>query len=277
MTNTININNTTPAAPANRLNIIWQNDEDTPENVSAYMPTATSTDAGAIVLTSDLGGSATAPNIVSTHLTDPLPIAQGGTGVSLSSTGGASNVLKQISTGANVTVSQLAFTDISGIVGVSAGGTGTASPGIVAGANIGVTGSWPNQAIAVNNVPTLVASINLTDVGSSITQTTWYNVPSNGAGIYRASVHITVTNTGGGSMNATIAWTNDNNGSAGTFINQASSVPFGGYEDSTTQLLNSCPITLYAAASTPISYATEFIDVSGSVAYNIHLRLEYLG
>lgn len=40
---------------------------------------------------------------------------------------------------------------ISTPVSVANGGTGTASPGIVAGANVTVTGSWPNQTIAASS------------------------------------------------------------------------------------------------------------------------------
>lgn len=47
-------------------------------------------------------------------LATPVSLANGGTHADLSATGGASQVLKQVSTGADVTVAQLAFTDISG-------------------------------------------------------------------------------------------------------------------------------------------------------------------
>jgi hypothetical protein len=56
--------------------------------------------------------------------TSILPVANGGVGVSLTATGGASMVLKQTSVGGNITVAQLAFTDISGTLAISAGGTG---------------------------------------------------------------------------------------------------------------------------------------------------------
>jgi hypothetical protein len=44
-------------------------------------------------------------------------------------------------------LAQPAFTDISGIVSVAAGGTGTATPALVAGSNITISGSWPNQTV----------------------------------------------------------------------------------------------------------------------------------
>lgn len=40
-----------------------------------------------------------------------------------------------------------AFTDISGIATVAQGGTGTATPALVAGTNVTITGSFPNQTI----------------------------------------------------------------------------------------------------------------------------------
>lgn len=48
-------------------------------------------------------------------LATPVSLANGGTHADLSATGGASQVLKQASAGADVTVGQLAFTDVSGV------------------------------------------------------------------------------------------------------------------------------------------------------------------
>lgn len=53
-----------------------------------------------------------------------IGLAFGGTNADLSATGGTSQVLKQVTTGAAVTVGQLAQSDISGILGVANGGTG---------------------------------------------------------------------------------------------------------------------------------------------------------
>jgi hypothetical protein len=39
-------------------------------------------------------------------------------------------------------------TDVSGILPVANGGTATATPSLVAGSNITVTGTWPNQTVA---------------------------------------------------------------------------------------------------------------------------------
>jgi trimeric autotransporter adhesin len=39
-------------------------------------------------------------------------------------------------------------TDVSGILPIANGGTGTATPALVQGANVTITGTWPNQTIA---------------------------------------------------------------------------------------------------------------------------------
>lgn len=60
-------------------------------------PSATSTKQGKLLLTNDLGGTATAPTVVATHLASPLPVLQGGTGVT-TSTGTGSVVLSNTPT-----------------------------------------------------------------------------------------------------------------------------------------------------------------------------------
>jgi hypothetical protein len=47
---------------------------------AADLPAATGAAQGAIELTGDLGGTAASPQVVTTHLAAPLPLAQGGTG-----------------------------------------------------------------------------------------------------------------------------------------------------------------------------------------------------
>ena len=41
-------------------------------------------------------------------------------------------------------------TGVTGLLPVASGGTGTATPGLVQGANVTITGSWPNQTIAAS-------------------------------------------------------------------------------------------------------------------------------
>lgn len=72
---------------------------------------------------------------------------------------------------------------LSGIIPIANGGTGTSSPGLVAGTNIAITGSWPNQSIAFSGLlpissggtgsssPSLIAGSNITVTGSWPNQT----------------------------------------------------------------------------------------------------------
>lgn len=49
-------------------------------SVTNIPPSATPSTPGLIQLSGDLGGTATSPEVTSTHLSAPLPVAQGGTG-----------------------------------------------------------------------------------------------------------------------------------------------------------------------------------------------------
>lgn len=80
-TQTVNFSSTTPAALANATNITFQADGLSPTNVSASIRWATSAAPGLMSLASDIaGGTASAPQVVSTHLLAALPVIQGGTG-----------------------------------------------------------------------------------------------------------------------------------------------------------------------------------------------------
>lgn len=61
-------------------------------------------------------------------LATPVSLANGGTHADLSATGGASQVLKQSSVGADITVGQLGFTNLSGFATAAQAGLGVASP-----------------------------------------------------------------------------------------------------------------------------------------------------
>ena len=49
--------------------------------------------------------------------------------------------------------------NVTGIVAVANGGTGTATPGLVAGSNVSITGTWPNQTINSSNPGGTVTSV----------------------------------------------------------------------------------------------------------------------
>jgi hypothetical protein len=65
-------------------------------------------------------------------------------------------------------LSQPAFTDISGIAQVAQGGTGTATPGLVAGTNVSITGSWPDQTInsSTTGLSVTITTAQLTPTGT---------------------------------------------------------------------------------------------------------------
>jgi hypothetical protein len=87
-----------------------------------------------------------------------LPVGNGGTGTT-TSTGSGNNVLSTsptlvtpvLGTPTSITLTNGTglplTTGVTGILPVANGGTGTASPGIVAGTNVTVSGTWPNQTI----------------------------------------------------------------------------------------------------------------------------------
>lgn len=109
---------------------------------------------------------------LTTKVTGVLPLANGGTGANLSATGGASQVLRQSSIGAVVTVSQLANTDITGLGTMSTqnannvnitgatqitglpsptGGSDAATKSYVDSATSGLTGKAPVRLVSTSN------------------------------------------------------------------------------------------------------------------------------
>jgi hypothetical protein len=90
-----------------------------------------------------------------------VPLGNGGVGVSLSATGGASEVLRQSTSGGTITVSKLAYTDVTNAIG------GTISANQVAvGSSSGVIAGYPNltfnnstQILTLTGTQTFVASV----------------------------------------------------------------------------------------------------------------------
>lgn len=78
---------------------------------------------------SQLSGTASTaqiPNLAASKITSGLlALARGGTNADLSATGAASNVLMQLSSGAAITVAQLAFSDLSGSIAAGQIASGT--------------------------------------------------------------------------------------------------------------------------------------------------------
>jgi hypothetical protein len=56
--------------------------------------------------------------------------------------------------------------NVTGIVAIANGGTGTSSPGLVAGTNVTITGSWPNQTINASGGGSSSGVYNVKDYGA---------------------------------------------------------------------------------------------------------------
>jgi hypothetical protein len=117
--------------------------------------------------------SGTATNLtglpLTTGVTGTLPIANGGTGTTtpalvagsnvtitgtwpnqtIASTGGSSGVtsFSAGSTGFTPFTASTGAVTLAGTLAVANGGTGTTTPALVAGTNVTITGTWPNQTI----------------------------------------------------------------------------------------------------------------------------------
>ena len=103
-----------------------------------------------------------------------LPVLSGGTGVT-TSTGSGNNVLSTsptlvtpiLGTPTSVTLTNATglplTTGVTGLLPVANGGSGTATPAIVAGTNVTVSGSWPNQTINATGSGDVVGPGSATD------------------------------------------------------------------------------------------------------------------
>lgn len=111
--------------------------------------------------------------------------------------------------------------NVTGIVAIANGGTGTSSPGLVQGTGIIITGAWPNQTVnsslVGNGLPTQLAvyggssvlggDANITDTGSVITLTGQVNTPNLSPNLCvatDASSNLTTTTCGGANQPSAI-------------------------------------------------------------------------
>lgn len=128
--------------------------------------------------------------------------------------------------------------------------------------------SYNGVPTVANGIPAEYAQINLTGQTAAITTTTLYAVPGTGAGLYRATISLIVTTVGtAGTITASL--TNNNGTTSQTQTTSTLSVTTTG-ELTTT-------IECYSATSQNIQYNTTFNSVTGTPAYSLRIRLEYLG
>ena len=159
--------------------------------VNGITLTGTVTNSGSLTL----GG--TLSNVsLTTQVNGTLAVANGGTGVT-TSTGSGNLVLSNsptlvtpaLGTPASGNLSNCTFptlnqnttgtaAGLSSVLAVASGGTGTATPSLVAGTNVTITGTWPNQTInstasgggggTVTSVAALTLGTTGTDLSSSV-------------------------------------------------------------------------------------------------------------
>jgi hypothetical protein len=121
--------------------------------------------------------------------------------------------------------------DVSGILPVANGGTATATPALVAGANITITGAWPNQTItgaAAGGTVTSVAGTGSTNgLSLSGTVTTSGNITLGGSVTSLTTTNFTIEEAGGKLIfrfGATVIASMD---SSGNIISAANMTAFG--------------------------------------------------
>lgn len=218
--------------------------------------------------------------------------ASDGTGV----TGGAVNILAGSATGANggtVTItggnSDTSATggDISLVPGTGASSQGAVFlNGTVTVANK-IT-SYNGVTTGGNGIASIVAVVNLT-AQTAASSGTLYAVPANGAGQYRLSWNAKVTTAATGAATSTLGpltlgWSDPDAVVIGT-TGQAAQISAGTM--ATTNATNSITSTgmllgtsclLNVGNSTNIVWNMAYAsNAANSMAYNLHLRLEYLG
>lgn len=90
--------------------------------------------------------------------TEQIPLVQGSTTKQVTASGLVSNVNLGTPTAVNLAnATNVPMGQASGTLAVAHGGTGTTTPSLVAGSNVSVTGTWPNQTINASGVVQTVA------------------------------------------------------------------------------------------------------------------------
>jgi len=99
--------------------------------------------------------------------------------------------------------------DSNGVLAVSGGGTGTTTPSIVAGTNVTVTGTWPNQTIAATGVGDVVGPASSTDnafarfdstTGKLLQNSTGATLSDTGAAVFTGALDVLGNSTAGSNL-----------------------------------------------------------------------------
>lgn len=116
-----------------------------------------------LTLTGTPATSLLAATNIAAGWTGTLGLSRGGTAADLSVTGGTSQVLKQVSAGAAVTVGQLATTDIIGIT------VSTYTPTLFNTTNVAASTAYPCQYMKVGSVVTVSGLVDIDPTAAAAT------------------------------------------------------------------------------------------------------------
>jgi hypothetical protein len=140
---------------------------------------------------------------------------------------------------------------LGGTLAVASGGTGTSTPALVAGSNITITGSWPNQTIAASGggAITLGTSASVTNPQRSGDATT---------GLFSAATSTVSVATGG---------TEALRVNAQQFLGIGSSSPFEGIDAFVNMKVGQSPTTLTTVTDNCLNTVGTTVDVVSTTGY----------
>jgi hypothetical protein len=163
-------------------------------------------------------------------LTEPFSGGGGGSGTvtSVDVVGGSTGLT---TTGGPITTS--GTITLAGILAVANGGTGTATPGLVAGTNVTITGTWPNQTInssggggsgTVTTV-SVVSANGLAGTVANATTTPAITLSTSVTGILKGNGTAISAATAGTDYQAPITLTTTGTSGAATFVGNTLNIP----------------------------------------------------
>jgi len=145
--------------------------------------------------------------------TGALAIANGGTGATtrqaaMDALAGAVTAGRYLrGDGTDVIMDTLRAADMTGTLAVANGGTGTTTPSLVAGSNISISGTWPNQTVTGTTGAPTTAQVLTATAGASLAAVGTYifaikpNTDTTNQGSTLAGSTLTYSNAGGGQSN----------------------------------------------------------------------------
>ena len=199
-------------------------------------------------------------------LTEPFSNGGGGTGTvtSVDVVGGATGLT---TTGGPITTS--GTITLAGILAVASGGTGTATPALVAGTNVTITGTWPNQTInssgggggsgTVTTV-SVVSANGLAGTVANATTTPAITLSTTITGLLKGNGTAISSATAGTDYQAPITLTTTGTSGAATFVGNTLNIPqYTGGGGVTT-------ITFGSTGLTPSTATSGAVSVAGTLA-----------